>query len=67
MISWSSIFLLVLVCMLTIVVIRLSEISTRMHTLETAAEAIAKDNQCIMESHVTRAEFDLLLRVAGKQ
>lgn len=63
MISWSSLVLLVLVFMLTIIVIRLSEISTRMHTLETAAEAIATDNRIIMESHVTRMEFDSFLRV----
>jgi hypothetical protein len=65
MISWYNISLFVVAVLLTMLVIRLSEISTRMHTLETATTHIVNDNEALttrMAQVVTHEELTAILR-----
>ena len=65
MISWYSITLIVVAVLLTMLVIRLSEISTRMQTLERATESIVQDNTAmttLMAESVTHTELHAILR-----
>ena len=64
MISWYSIILLVVCTLLTILVIRLSEISTRMYTLEKATESCVRTLSTTvahMAEHVTHRELHAVL------
>jgi macrodomain Ter protein organizer (MatP/YcbG family) len=65
MITWYSISLLVVAVLLTLLVIRLSEVSTRMHTLENAITQIIEDNEAmhtISAQCVTHKELHAVLR-----
>ena len=65
MISWYSISLIIVAVLLTMLVIRLSEISTRMRTLENATAIIVDDNATLAsrsEEYVTHTELTAILR-----
>jgi len=65
MISWYSIMLIVVSVLLTMLVIRLSEISTRMQTLEKSTIAIVDDNAAmttLVAECVTHTELHAILR-----
>jgi hypothetical protein len=65
MISWYSISLIIVAVLLTMLVIRLSEISTRMQTLENATALIVDDNARLASrsaEYVTHAELTTILR-----
>lgn len=54
--------LLTIICLLVILVVRLSEVSTRMHTIEQAAMEIADDNYRIMTTYVTDEQLKTILK-----
>lgn len=65
MISWYSITLIIVAVLLTMLVIRLSEISTRMQTLESATTHIVDENaamSALMVECVTHKELHAILR-----
>ena len=65
MITWYSICLVIVAALLTLLVIRLSEISTRMHTLENATTRIVDDNEAmntLSAQFVTHKELHAILR-----
>jgi len=67
MISWYSILLLVISVLLTILVIRVSETSTRIQTLEQVAHHLAEDHTIMfdtLENTVTHKELRTILRCA---
>jgi hypothetical protein len=65
MISWYSISLIIVAVLLTMLVIRLSEISTRMQTLEHATTCIVDENAAVstlLADCVTHKELHAILR-----
>ena len=65
MITWYSISLIIVAVLLTLLVIRLSEISTRMHTIENATARIVEDIEAMntySAQFVTNNELDAILR-----
>ena len=65
MISWYSISLIIVAVLLTMLVVRLSEISTRIQTLENATTRIVDDNNAMAvrsAEHVTHTELTAILR-----
>ena len=65
MITWYSISLIIVAVLLTLLVIRLSEISTRMHTLENAIARIVEDNEAMnisSEQFVTHSQLTAIWR-----
>ena len=65
MISWYSILLLIVAVLLMMLVVRLSEVSTRIQTLEDATIRIIDDNAAMglrTEGFVTHTELKAILR-----
>jgi hypothetical protein len=65
MVSWFVMILLIVVILLCILVIRLSEVSTRLHTLESAVVRISEDNARIATSQiesVTHDQLEIIMR-----
>jgi uncharacterized membrane-anchored protein YhcB (DUF1043 family) len=68
MISWYSIILIVVAVLLTMLVIRLSEVSTRMQTLENVTTRIIADNAAMSlqtPEFVTHKELHAIMRHAS--
>lgn len=65
MLSWHSILLIIVAVLLMMLVIRLSEISTRIQTLESATVGIVNDNASMslrMSELVSHLELKAILR-----
>jgi hypothetical protein len=63
--SWYSMILLVVVCLLIMLVIRLSEISTRLHTLDSVTTRIVEDSHTMsnqIAEFVTHQELHMIMR-----
>ena len=63
--SWTSILLIIVMVLLVMLVIRLSEVSTRMKTLENATARVVDDNAkmvAMCADFITNTELTAILR-----